>query len=51
MLAVNVHGDTLLCVTWGGAAKFSTATEVKPPRRYFTCVTCVEEMGEVLPSS
>lgn len=50
MLAVNVHGDTLLCVTWG-AAKFSTATEVKPPRRYFTCVTCVEEMGEVLPSS
>lgn len=52
MLAVNVHGDTLLCVTWGGgAAKFSTATEVKPPRRYFTCVTCVEEMGEVLPPS
>lgn len=29
MFAVNVHGDTLLCVTLGGAAKFSTATEVK----------------------
>lgn len=60
-LIVTVHVKKCLQLTFmethfsvlhgGGAAKFSTATEVKPPRRYFTCVTCVEEMGEVLRSS